>query len=39
MKLVDIIPEKELKEAVLREYEWRLILYRMTDKRFKKSTE
>lgn len=31
MKLVDIIPEKELKEAVLREYERRRVLYRMTD--------
>ena len=36
MKLVDIIPEKEIKEAVLSEYERRLVLYRMTDERFKK---
>ena len=36
MKLVDIIPEKELKEAVLSEYERRLVLYRLTDERFKK---
>ena len=36
MKLVDIIPEKEIKEAVLSEYERRLVLYRLTDERFKK---
>lgn len=36
MKLVDIIPEKELKEAVLSEYERRLVLYRLTDEQFKK---
>jgi len=39
MKLVDIIPEKEIKEAVLSEYERRVVLYRLTDERFKKSTE
>ena len=36
MKLIDIIPEKELKEAVLSEYERRVVLYRLTDERFKK---
>lgn len=36
MKLIDIIPEKELKEVVLSEYERRLVLYRLTDERFKK---
>ena len=36
MKLVDIIPEKEIKEAVLSEYERRLVLYRLTDEQFKK---
>ena len=39
MKLIDIISEKELKEAVLSEFERRVILYRLTDERFKKSTE
>lgn len=36
MKLVDIIPEKEIKEAVLSEYERRLVLYRLTVEQFKK---
>ena len=36
MKLVDIIPEKELKKAVLSEYERRVVLYRLTDERVKK---
>ena len=36
MKLIDIISEKEIKEAVLSEYERRLVLYRLTDERFKK---
>lgn len=36
MKLLDLIPENEIKDAVLREYEKRLILYRFTDERFKK---
>ena len=36
MKLIDIISEKELKEAVLSEYERRVVLYRLTDERFKK---
>ena len=39
MKLIDIISEKELKEAVQSGYERRLVLYRLTDERFKKSTE
>jgi len=36
MKLLDLIPENELREAVLSEYEKRLVLYRLTDERFKK---
>jgi uncharacterized protein YlxP (DUF503 family) len=36
MKLLDLIPESELKEAVLSEYEKRLVLYKLTDERFKK---
>lgn len=36
MKLIDIIPEKELKEVVLSEYERRIVLYKLTDERFKK---
>ena len=36
MKLVDLLPEKEIKEAVLREYEKRLVLYKLTDERLKK---
>ena len=36
MKLLDLIPENELKEAVLSEYEKRLVLYRLTDERLKK---
>lgn len=39
MKLIDIIPEKELKEVVLSEYERRIVLYKLTDERFKKSME
>jgi uncharacterized protein YlxP (DUF503 family) len=36
MKLLDLIPENELKDAVLSEYEKRLVLYRLTDERLKK---
>ena len=36
MKLVDIIPEKELKETVLSEYERKIVLYKFTDERLKK---
>ncbi len=36
MKLLDLIPEKEIKEAVLSEYERRLVLYKLTDERLKK---
>ena len=36
MKLIDLIPEKEIKDAVLGEYEKRLVLYRFTDERLKK---
>ncbi|GAN32698.1 MAG: hypothetical protein UZ01_01542 [Candidatus Brocadia sinica] len=39
MKLLDLVPEKELKEVVLSEYERWLVLSKFTDKRFKKSTE
>ncbi|MBI5193227.1 MAG: hypothetical protein HZA08_07290 [Nitrospirae bacterium] len=36
MKLLDLIPENEIKEAVLSEYERRLVLYKLTDERLKK---
>lgn len=36
MKLLDLLPEKEIKEAVLSEYEKRLVLYKLTDGRLKK---
>ncbi|HBG92831.1 MAG: hypothetical protein A2X54_06345 [Nitrospirae bacterium GWF2_44_13] len=36
MKLADILPEKEIKEAVLGEYEKRMVLYRFTDEQLKK---
>lgn len=36
MKLADIIPEKEITEAVLSEYEKRLVLYKLTDEQLKK---
>ncbi len=36
MRLVDLLPEKEIKEAVLGEYEKRLVLYKLTDERLKK---
>ena len=34
--MLDIISEKELKEVVLSEYERRIVLYKLTDERFKK---
>ena len=36
MKLADILPEKEIKEAVLGEYEKRLVLYKFADEQLKK---
>ncbi len=36
MKLLDLIPEKEIEEAVLSEYERKLVLYRLADERLKK---
>ncbi len=36
MKLLDFISEKELKDAVLSEYERKLILYKFTDEQLKK---
>lgn len=36
MKIIDLIPEKELKEVVLSEYERRLVLHKLIDERFKK---
>lgn len=36
MKLLDLIPENEIKEAVLSEYERRLVLYKLTGERLKK---
>lgn len=36
MKLLDLISENELKEVVLSEYERRIVLYKLTDERFKK---
>ena len=36
MKLADILPEKEIKEAVLSEYEKKLVLYKFTDEQLKK---
>ncbi len=36
MKLVDLLPEEEIKEAVLGEYKKRLVLYKLTDERLKK---
>lgn len=36
MKLVDLIPENKLKEAVISDYEKKLTLYKITDERFKK---
>lgn len=36
MKIADILPEKEIKEAVLGEYEKRLVLYKLADEQLKK---
>ncbi len=36
MKLADILPEKEIKEAVLGEYEKKLVLYKFTDEQLKR---
>lgn len=36
MRLLDLIPENELKEAVISDYEKKLVLYRLTDERLKK---
>ncbi len=36
MKLADLIPEREIAEAVLSDYEKKLILYRFTEERLKK---
>jgi len=36
MKLLDLLPEKEIKEAVLSDYEKRLVLYKLIDERLKK---
>ena len=36
MKLTDLLPEKEIKEAVLSEYEKRLTLFKLTDEKFRK---
>ena len=36
MKLLDLIPEKELKEAVLSEYKKRIVLYKLTDEQMRK---
>ncbi|OGW32818.1 MAG: hypothetical protein A2X59_10455 [Nitrospirae bacterium GWC2_42_7] len=39
MKLLDLIPENELKEAVISDYEKKLVLYKLTDERLKKKYE
>lgn len=36
MKLADLLPEKEIKEAVLSEYEKRLALFKLTDVKLRK---
>ena len=36
MKILDLIPENELKDAVLSEYKKRLVLHKLTDERLKK---
>ncbi len=36
MKLADLLPEKEIKDAVLSEYEKRLALFKLTDEKFRK---
>jgi transaldolase len=39
MKILDIVSEKEIKEALLAEYEKKIILYKLTDERLKKKYE
>lgn len=36
MKLLDLIPEEELKDAVLSEYKKRLVFHKLKDERLKK---
>lgn len=36
MKLLELVSEKEIKEALLAEYEKKLVLYKLTDERLKK---
>jgi len=36
MKLADLLPEKEIKEAVLNEYEKRLTFFKIADEKFRK---
>jgi hypothetical protein len=36
MKLADLLPEKEIKDAVLSEYEKRFALFKLTDEKFRK---
>ena len=36
MKLLEVVSEKEIKEALLAEYEKKLVLYKLTDERLKK---
>lgn len=39
MKILDLVSEKEIKEALLAEYEKKIILYKLTDERLKKKYE
>jgi len=36
MKILDLVSENEIKEALLSEYEKKIILYKLTDERLKK---
>ncbi len=36
MKIIDLIPDKEIKDAVLNEYKRKLVLYKLTDEQLKK---
>lgn len=36
MKLADLLPEAEIREAVLSEYEKRFALFKLTDEKFRK---
>lgn len=36
MRLADLLPEKEIKKAVLSEYEKRFALFKLTDEKFRK---